>query len=160
MSRVRISSPAPNMAPWPSGKAKLCKSFTPQFKSGWCLQSKSSCITQEFFICRCGGIGRRKGLKIPRGQPRTGSSPVTGTKRNNRLRFLFSIKSLRSSAFCPLLSPHSNTPCLLRLRLRAPHQTRIKRTLMKIQSSFYFLQGIILDFKSNYKYITTFNRVF
>ena|GEM_PF-3215129 len=29
--------------------------------------------------CRCGEIGRRKGLKIPRWQHRTGSSPVTGT---------------------------------------------------------------------------------
>ena len=28
---------------------------------------------------RCGEIGRRKGLKIPRWQHRTGSSPVTGT---------------------------------------------------------------------------------
>ena len=31
-------------------------------------------------ICRCGGIGRHKGLKIPRPKKRTGSSPVTGTK--------------------------------------------------------------------------------
>ena len=31
-------------------------------------------------ICRCGGIGRRKGLKIPRWQHRTGSSPVNGTR--------------------------------------------------------------------------------
>ncbi len=30
------------------------------------------------YLCRRGGIGRRKGLKIPRGQPRTGSSPVAG----------------------------------------------------------------------------------
>lgn len=30
-------------------------------------------------ICRCGGIGRRKGLKIPRWRQRTGSSPVSGT---------------------------------------------------------------------------------
>ncbi len=30
--------------------------------------------------CRCGEIGRRKGLKIPRWQHRTGSSPVTGTR--------------------------------------------------------------------------------
>ena len=30
-------------------------------------------------ICRCGGIGRHKGLKIPRQQCRTGSSPVSGT---------------------------------------------------------------------------------
>ena len=28
---------------------------------------------------RCGGIGRHKGLKIPRSKIRTGSSPVTGT---------------------------------------------------------------------------------
>ena len=28
---------------------------------------------------RCGGIGRRKGLKIPRSKERTGSSPVSGT---------------------------------------------------------------------------------
>ena len=32
-------------------------------------------------ICRCGGIGRRKGLKIPRRNTRTGSSPVIGTKK-------------------------------------------------------------------------------
>ena len=30
-------------------------------------------------ICRCGGIGRHKGLKIPRSKIRTGSSPVSGT---------------------------------------------------------------------------------
>ena len=33
---------------------------------------------------RCGGIGRRKGLKIPRWKQRTGSSPVTGTKKEQR----------------------------------------------------------------------------
>ena len=37
MSRVRISSTAPYPAPWPSGKAKLCKSFILQFESGWRL---------------------------------------------------------------------------------------------------------------------------
>ncbi len=31
-------------------------------------------------VCRCGGIGRRKGLKIPRPQKRAGSSPASGTK--------------------------------------------------------------------------------
>ncbi len=30
-------------------------------------------------ICRRGGIGRRNGLKIRWGKPRTGSSPVAGT---------------------------------------------------------------------------------
>ena len=32
-----------------------------------------------FIKRRCGGIGRHKGLKIPRVNPRTGSSPVSGT---------------------------------------------------------------------------------
>ena len=30
--------------------------------------------------CRCGGIGRRKGLKIPRTRVRAGSSPASGTR--------------------------------------------------------------------------------
>ena len=34
------------------------------------------------YLCRCGGIGRHKGLKIPRWQQRTGSSPVSGTSRD------------------------------------------------------------------------------
>ena len=35
-------------------------------------------------LSRCGGIGRRKGLKIPRGQLRTGSSPVIGSYNKGR----------------------------------------------------------------------------
>ena len=34
-------------------------------------------------ICRCGGIGRHKGLKIPRPKKRTGSTPVSGTKKRH-----------------------------------------------------------------------------
>ena len=37
--------------------------------------------TADSQICRRGGIGRHKGLKIPRNKPRTGSSPVAGTKK-------------------------------------------------------------------------------
>ena len=33
-----------------------------------------------FTRSRCGGIGRHKGLKIPRERSRTGSSPVSGTR--------------------------------------------------------------------------------
>ena len=33
-------------------------------------------------IRRCGGIGRRKGLKIPRWQHRAGSTPASGTKKS------------------------------------------------------------------------------
>ena len=31
-------------------------------------------------VCWCGGIGRRKGLKIPREQSRAGSSPATSSE--------------------------------------------------------------------------------
>ena len=34
-------------------------------------------------LCWCGGIGRRKGLKIPRWQHRAGSSPATSTKKSS-----------------------------------------------------------------------------
>ena len=36
-----------------------------------------SSITYWWCVRRCGGIGRRKGLKIPRWQHRAGSSPAT-----------------------------------------------------------------------------------
>ncbi len=48
------------------------------------------------FTCRCGGTGRRKGLKIPRWQHRTGSIPVSGTKNGVglcRLLFAFALFS-------------------------------------------------------------------
>src|SRR5512140_302078 len=32
-------------------------------------------------LCRCGGIGRRRGLKILRGQLHVGSIPTTGTNK-------------------------------------------------------------------------------
>ena len=47
------------------------------------------------FRRRCGGIGRRKGLKIPRSNIRAGSSPASGTKKCNPilvgLHFLISL---------------------------------------------------------------------
>ena len=50
-----------------------------------CLARKSmqSSITQ--CVRWCGGIGRRKGLKIPRSNIRTGSSPVFGTSKRRRI---------------------------------------------------------------------------
>ena len=38
---------------------------------------------------RCGEIGRRKGLKIPRWKHRTGSIPVSGTSKKDAERRLF-----------------------------------------------------------------------
>ena len=46
------------------------------------------------YLSRCGGIGRHKGLKIPRSNIRTGSSPVSGTiKASSHLRACFFVPS-------------------------------------------------------------------
>ena len=49
--RVRASSSAPffYMAPQPSGKAEVCKTFMPQFKSGWCLHLSSELLNLLLF---------------------------------------------------------------------------------------------------------------
>ena len=39
VSLVRFQFEPPYMALQPSGKAEVCKTFIPQFKSGWCLQN-------------------------------------------------------------------------------------------------------------------------
>ena len=54
---------------------------------------------------RCGEIGRRKGLKIPRWQHRTGSSPVTGTIA----RETFVYKGSRVFVFAFFILKHSNS---------------------------------------------------
>ena len=38
-----------NMAPWPSGKAKVCNTSPPQFKSGWRLQKNRTPFGVLFF---------------------------------------------------------------------------------------------------------------
>ena len=59
---------------------------------------------------RCGEIGRRKGLKIPRWQHRTGSSPVSGTSvtldpiRLWVQRYFFLCDSTATDIFCYLLT--------------------------------------------------------
>ena len=51
LAKVDVASP--NLvyrsisAPWPSGKAKLCKSFTLQFESGWRLHFITVMVMQE-----------------------------------------------------------------------------------------------------------------
>ena len=39
------------------------------------------CYADAYPLRRCGGIGRHKGLKIPRPKKRTGSTPVSGTTK-------------------------------------------------------------------------------
>ena len=50
-------------------------------------------------IRRCGGIGRHKGLKIPRSKIRTGSSPVTGTKKGSFLTVFFCCSKCSKTAY-------------------------------------------------------------
>ena len=58
----------------------------------------------------------------------------------------------RRASICRKANSCRRSPaCGKRQSLPKVHQTRIKRTLMKIQSSFYFLQEIISDLKSNVK---------
>ena len=56
-----------HMVPWPSGKAKVCKTFIPQFKSGRYLQKKNS-IRKDAVFCQ-----RNPSL-------RTGEMPLRGVK--------------------------------------------------------------------------------
>ena len=82
---------------WLSGRALPCQGKCREFESRlplhffkWChRQVVRPRSAKPLFpssnlggtsIRRDGGIGRRKGLKIPRGKLRTGSSPVPGTK--------------------------------------------------------------------------------
>ena len=71
------------MAGWQSGYAAACKAV----HAGSIPASAS--IKKEyntlFALCPGGGIGRHKGLKIPRQQWRAGSSPAPGT--SNVLKF-------------------------------------------------------------------------
>ena len=102
MSRVRISFPAPR---YPHYFFILCrqagrrysqvvrprsaKPLSPGSNPGGASKKTLHTPCRVFLsfsiyqTCRCGGIGRRKGLKIPRSNIRAGSSPASGTK--NRL---------------------------------------------------------------------------
>ena len=54
------------MVPWPSGKAKVCKTFIPQFKSGWHLQPEprhAACV-RGFFSDMILVAGRKRGKAV------------------------------------------------------------------------------------------------
>ena len=52
VSLVRFLVEPPDMAPQPSGKAEVCKTFIPQFKSGWRLQEKPTSNLVGFFVIK------------------------------------------------------------------------------------------------------------
>ncbi len=63
------------MAGWQSGYAAACKAV-----DAGSIPTPAS-ISLFISISPGGGIGRHKGLKIPRGQLRAGSSPAPGTSK-------------------------------------------------------------------------------
>ena len=62
------------MAGWQSGYAAACKAAY-----AGPIPASASILLQRLEQCPGGEIGRRKGLKIPRGQPHAGSTPAPGT---------------------------------------------------------------------------------
>jgi hypothetical protein len=106
-SRVRISFPAPEfgnpgysgvfifwksefsiivtLAEWQSGYAAVCKTVY----LGSIPGSASKFFIQYIRVCPGGGIGRRKGLKIPRPCGRAGSIPAPGTILNVSILFFY-----------------------------------------------------------------------
>ena len=67
---------APRRAPGTANDGDIRRRKAATIKSQRWLADKKAKHT-----CRCDGIGRRSGLKIHRWRQRTGSSPVTGTKK-------------------------------------------------------------------------------
>ena len=64
LAKVDVASPnlvyRSTVAPWPSGKAKLCKSFILQFDSGWRLQMKTQTKCLGLFLWRMAQSINRK----------------------------------------------------------------------------------------------------
>ena len=44
------------LVPWPSGKAKVCKTFIPQFNSGWHLQAADASGKSRAHLFFCFGV--------------------------------------------------------------------------------------------------------
>lgn len=82
-------------------------------------------------FCRSGGIGRRTGLKIPRWQHRTGSSPVFGTRRKSLCYLL-----KRLFLFAPLqwLTPHLTPFVIMK-------PWKLSKLCANKQGCFFFFSG-------------------
>ena len=73
--------------------------------------------------CRCGEIGRRKGLKIPRWQHRIGSTPIFGTILNHSKWVVFSFAQIGVTPVRSRDWRKVGNRCQMPLRFSAPSQT-------------------------------------
>ena len=72
------------------------------FQRGWVF-CRIQRFVQAFRTCPGGEIGRRKGLKIPRGQPRAGSIPALGTTFFSAGPRIRTVLACLSSPVAPLI---------------------------------------------------------
>ena len=78
-----------------------CYGWIPEWPKGTDCKSAANCFggsNPPPSIRWCGGIGRRKGLKIPRWQHRAGSSPATSSSGKRSIEWYFVFFVLRGSA--------------------------------------------------------------
>ncbi len=78
-----------------------CYGWIPEWPKGTDCKSAANCFggsNPPPSIRWCGGIGRRKGLKIPRWQHRAGSSPATSSSGKRSIEWYFVFFVLRGGA--------------------------------------------------------------
>ena len=78
-----------------------CYGWIPEWPKGTDCKSAANCFggsNPPPSIRWCGGIGRRKGLKIPRWQHRAGSSPATSSSGKRSIEGYFVFFVLRGGA--------------------------------------------------------------
>ena len=104
------SVPAPSLRPrFPAPRPHPRSAPAPR-RAHFPLEMEQPMRYNPFCTCRCGGIGRRPGLKIPCPQGRAGSTPATGTMSSQaayRLRRLFCFASRVISRSPPLFAIRS-----------------------------------------------------
>ncbi len=92
-----------SMVPWPSGKAKVCKTFTPQFKSGWHLHQTIS-FGWSFFFSPTDSLLSKSSAK-----PHTKGLPCRG----GRFFEFFYSPSITASIRMPTMMMPMNMYCFL-----------------------------------------------
>ena len=131
------------------------------------LSNRFTAVLNLVGICWCGEIGRRKGLKIPRWQHRTGSSPVTSTtseQASYRLLRLFSkvrARSCRCSSFsakgrvrvaCSLVNALTTALGSLPTFCGDAGQLHLFRSTLPVRVSIWTLGFLFLQFRYEHRY--------
>ena len=105
------------------------------------LEWEKNCLTYSGKICRGGGIGRRKGLKIPRRVTyvpvRVRPSALIFNKVVHSKLFLLPIVFLFFPDFC-LFIGHKNVTVRLRASLMTAKRSTVRKISRAIQSKKYF----------------------